>query len=190
MRSVYPEAIFYLRGDFNVSDKHINRANLLNLLSTEHELGSISITHHYFTRGGASDSHLDKIFFSNSSKFHGTLISITCKLSNPLIESHHDLILTEWRLPSIPIFQEPTNNVQAPRIENKRTSITWSTLGITEYEGLVSYRNSGLALPLDPQCLCFSNQPSTYLKLMQYSQTNQMILANHSSPDLIIFQNL
>ena len=89
LRSSYPEALFYLRGDFNVNDKNKNRTSILNIISEELELCSLSISHptyHHFMGGGASDSHLDKIFFPKDAKFIETLINITCKLTNPLID--------------------------------------------------------------------------------------------------------
>ena len=141
LRISYPEALFYLRGDFNVNDKNKNRTSILNIISEELELCSLSISHptyHHFMGGGASDSHLDKIFFPKDAKFIETLINITCKLTNPLIESHHDLIMSQWKLPFTQPLHEATTNIKAPRIPNDRTSITWSDLGITQYEALVT----------------------------------------------------
>ena len=63
----YPEALFYLRGDFNVSSTNKLRMCQIQHLCHQKELVSVSIPHktyHHFVGGGKSDSDLDKIFFS------------------------------------------------------------------------------------------------------------------------------
>ena len=141
LRSAHPEALFYLRGDFNARDNNIKRLSLLNHLCDELDLGSVAIPHptyHHFMGDGASDSNLDKIFFSNCAESHEELFTIVCKLVNPLISSHHDLILTNLSLPFVRSVQDDTENVTAPRILNNRIKINWSDSGIEDYAALVS----------------------------------------------------
>ena len=140
MYDQYPEALFYLRGDFNVNNNNIQRITLLKHFCQEHELISLHIghkTYHHFMGGGLSDSSLDLILFSSNVKYKEQLSKIICKLTNPLVHSHHDLLVSTWKLPAIPITASPTDNISAPRIENNRTKIIWSESGIEEYKKIV-----------------------------------------------------
>ena len=139
LRTTHPAALFYLRGDFNVNCKNIKRASLIDLFCLELSLMSLPILHksyHHFMGGGRSDSNLDMVFFWEKSSEN--LNNIICKLTNPLIESHHDLIITSWSIPYISNYHKSTENVVAPRIPNNRTRITWSDPGIEMYESLVN----------------------------------------------------
>ena len=98
----HPEAVFCLRGDFNVNEKNKRRQALLKHLCTEHALKITPFLHrtyHHFLGGGNSDSFLDKILYSSSLPSPEVLLKIFCKLEDPLINSHHDLILSTWKLP-------------------------------------------------------------------------------------------
>ena len=94
---LYPGAPIFLRGDFNVSDKNKNRTALLAYLCQQYELQQAQIhhpTYHHFLGNGSSDSYLDKLLYSNSLAVKETLVKIICKLTNPLVESHHDIIVS------------------------------------------------------------------------------------------------
>ena len=68
----HPEAIFYIRGDFNASSKNIARASLFNKFSADHKLSKVPIhhqTYHHFTGNGQSDSDLDQLLFSSNAAF-------------------------------------------------------------------------------------------------------------------------
>ena len=140
LQEQYPGAALYLRGDFNVNDNNKNRNTLLEHLCSEHLLKSTPISHktyHHFTGGGLSDSNLDKLLFSSSLKVPETVLQIICKLENPLINSHHDLILSSWSLPPAPAETSSSSNITAPRIENQRTKTIWSDTGILNYQELI-----------------------------------------------------
>ena len=137
----YPEAPIYLRGDFNVSQKNLKRNTLLSYLSNQHELLEMPLhhnTYHHFVGNGASDSALDKFFFSKSLRDPEVLQQIYCKLSHPFIESHHDMILSSWTLPNIPPPLSSTDNVVAPKLDNHRNKVMWSDQSIEEYQNLVT----------------------------------------------------
>ena len=136
----HPEALLYLRGDFNVNNTNHKRISLLDHLCHEQDLLSVSIQHptyHHFQGNGASDSHLDKLLFSRSTIFPEELAAIICKLDNPLVNSHHDILISRWGLPFV--FQSPpsSTNISAPRIENSRVKVSWSEDGIVDYEAKV-----------------------------------------------------
>ena len=92
----HPGAALYLRGHFNVNENNRNRNTILQHLFCEHSLSSVPILHktyHHFTGGGLSDSNLDKILFSSCIETAEKVVDIICKETNPLINSHHDLIV-------------------------------------------------------------------------------------------------
>ena len=63
---------------------------------------------------------------------------IICKNDNPLINSHHDIIISAWSPPSAPDPTSTSSNITAPRVNNTRVKISWSEEGIIEYEKLVA----------------------------------------------------
>ena len=139
----FPEASLFLRGDFNVNRNNLSRTGLLNYFSSNQNLQSVNIPHttyHHFTGGGAHDSHLDQIFYSKETGCLENLSVIYCKLEHPLIDSHHDLIVSSATIPLqlAPALEASLANVVAPRVINKRTKVLWSTTGISEYEKMVA----------------------------------------------------
>ena len=61
-----------------------------------------------------------------------------CKFSQPLINSHHDAIISSFSIPTQPEPDAPADLVDAPKVANTRIKITWNSEGIREYEALVS----------------------------------------------------
>ena len=136
-----PETLCYLRGDFNVSNKNERRLGLFQQFCSDSELKAVEILHktyHHFMGSGESDSHLDRLLYSEHSRFPETLREIHCKLENPLVNSHHDLIVSSFTLPHVPILPEETTNLTAPVVKNSRVRIKWSELGITQYKMVAS----------------------------------------------------
>ena len=137
----FPEAIIFLRGDFNVSNSNHNRSSLLNHFIISNSFSSLDIPHttyHHFLGNGLSDSHLDKIFYSQHLGSPEQLLKIYCKLNNPLIESHHDILLSTVSLPHCTHqYNSENGNITAPRVNNGRTKIVWSEQGIVDYQALV-----------------------------------------------------
>ena len=135
----YPDAIFFLRGDFNASKTNHTRTGLLNYFITSHSFISLDIPHptyHHFVGDGSSDSHLDRIFHSESIETPEKLSRLHCKLSNPLIESHHDILISTVELEHT-VREDFENNIVAPKVENTRTRVAWSEAGIEAYKALV-----------------------------------------------------
>ena len=83
-------------------------------------------TYHHFLGGGLFDSEIDVILYSEDA--NETLEKIICQNDNPMIDSHHDLIVSSIDLPT----DLKTNNT-APRIENKRLKILWSEQNLLQY---------------------------------------------------------
>ena len=128
MKTNYPDALIYLRGDFNTSRKNMDRTGLLEFFTTTNNLYEVPISHttyHHFKGGGLSDSHLDRLLGTAKTE---EILTIVCKLDNPLVNSHHDLLISAVNIPLIPPSNVPMNgdNITAPRVENKRSKILWS----------------------------------------------------------------
>ena len=138
---IYTNAPVFIRGDFNVSNKNIPRTNLLNYFCSEHMLNQVSIPHptyHHFMGQGLSDSHLDKLLYSSFLENPESLEHVHCKLTDPLIDSHHDIIISSFKLPIVVPPEASNENVTAPTVENVREKIMWDDNGIEKYQNLVA----------------------------------------------------
>ena len=128
--SVHPEAPVYLRGDFNVSHSNSKRICLLEMLCSQFNLNEVPIQHptyHHFV--GESSSFLDKILFSSNSQPE-LLKNIHCKLSEPLINSHHDMLISSWSVPHMSVQGPSEDNLVAPKVDNKRLKVVWCDAGV------------------------------------------------------------
>ena len=129
----------FLRGDANVNPKNISRVSLFQHFTSKFSLQSIKLghpTYHHFLGNGAFDSSIDVLLHSSSPLISETLTQIICKHSNPLIQSHHDIILSSFNLAPAAI-PDQDENVEAPKIENNRVKILWTDEGCAKYEEVV-----------------------------------------------------
>ena len=138
----YPGASFYLRGDFNVNQSSNNRIGLLNQFCTSQGLKSVEIghqTYHHFLGGGSSDSQLDYLLYSDHLSSPEQIKAIICKLKHPLLDSHHDLIVSTFSLPLVQHLEaaDYSENIVAPKIINNRKKVIWTESGIVEYQKIV-----------------------------------------------------
>ena len=134
----HPESPVYLRGDFNVSHKNSKRMSLLDHFCKQFSLLEVPILHptyHHFV--GRSESFLDRILFTSSLSQPEVLKTIHCKLAEPFINSHHDMLITTWSVPSMKTPATSTDNIVAPKVENNRHKVIWSDSGIEAYQELV-----------------------------------------------------
>ena len=99
-RTKYPASSIYLRGDFNISRNNTHRNGLLDCFMNVEGLYEVPINHttyHHFRGGGSSDSHLDKLLLyqvPSSPSTSEALQNVFCNLQEPLVESHHDIIMS------------------------------------------------------------------------------------------------
>ena len=141
LREVHREAPVFLRGDFNVNDRNLKRVNLLKTFCSDLNLTYVPINHntyHHFTGNGSSDSNLDKLLFTNSDNINETIKTICCKLETPLVDSHHDLIVSTFKLQEIAQIEANAENIVAPRVQNLRMKVTWSDQGIEAYQAMIT----------------------------------------------------
>ena len=135
-----PEAMIFVRGDANVNPRNLTRAPLLDHFCNENVLHFTNLNHstyHHFLGNGASDSQLDVVLCSHESSEE--VQRIHCKLENPLLDSHHDLIVSSFNpLLSTKPPIDKSANVTAPRVPNNREKILWCDKGIDDFQNLVS----------------------------------------------------
>ena len=115
---------------------------------------------------GLSDSHLDRILFSTSSKYPEVLDTVHCKLEDPLVESHHDIIITKWKLPNVTPPEPSKENIIAPKVDIIRDKIIWDDAGIAKYQKLVGPHLSRL------QDLWLDSPSKTSVSLLLESTNN------------------
>ena len=142
MKALYPDALFYLRGDFNTSRTNLKRTPVLEYFTNNHCFKSVSIQHttyHHFLGDGLSDSHLDQLLYPLARNTTEELSEIVCKLSNPLVNSHHDVLISTVKIPHVSKTPEDlSKNTTAPRLQNSRSKIIWTEAGAAMYRDMVS----------------------------------------------------
>ena len=123
----------YIRGDCNVNPTNKSRSNIFKHFCQKHSLSSIDFlhpTHHHFTGHGASDSQLDLLLYVGPPDQAEQLTSIVCGLKNPLVNSHHDIVVS-----CFPLLERETElstgNVTAPKVPNDRVKILWDVDNIS-----------------------------------------------------------
>ena len=160
----YDDLQIFIRGDANVNPKNRSRSSLL-----EHFLSKFSLlkaqtghpTYHHFMGMGIFDSQLDVILHPNSPHSSETVTEVVCKFDNPLVQSHHDLILSTFSLS--PTHSQPKNSLpEAPRVDNERVRIVWSDEGISQYEEMVGDNLSRLR-----DTWCNPSSPASMSVLLQ-----------------------
>ena len=138
----YPTALFFIRGDSNVNQKNTKRVALLQNFINTFSLSSVQLNHktyHHFVGDGCFDSSVDVILHSSSLSKPEYASKIMCKLENPLILSHHDIIISRCSLPHTPHSPVVCDDlVAAPRLELPRNRVSWSDEGMIAYEQLLS----------------------------------------------------
>ena len=94
------------------------------------ELARVNITdptYHHFTGSGNSDSDLDILLYGGGDGVKESLVDQCCKILNPTMFSHHDLIISSCTIPHIQHAEhDVSRNISAPRIPNERFSTRWS----------------------------------------------------------------
>ena len=141
LRDTYPDCLIFIRGDSNVNRKNKSRVSLLTQLMSDFTLKKVDIPHntyHHFVGDGQFDSSIDVLLHSDDKQTEEKVFKIICKHENPLVLSHHDIILSTVTLPVIPLATPQAKLISAPRVPNVREKINWSEGGVHDYEQLIS----------------------------------------------------
>ena len=137
----YTDLVLYIRGDGNVNSNTTMRVALLRQLISDYNLVQTVTghnTYHHFVGNGMYDSDIDILLHSSDDNVEEAVTKIMCKLDNPDILSHHDVILSSFTIPTKEDIPLSPLNIVAPKIEHTRTRIDWSETGQLEYCNLVA----------------------------------------------------
>ena len=94
----YPDAAHFVRGDGNSNPKKIATYNLFSHFCSMHSFTRVPLSHttyHHFVGDGLFDSEIDVLFFRGPERASESLDKIICRLESPLINSQHDLSLSQ-----------------------------------------------------------------------------------------------
>ena len=190
LNDLHPGCIIFIRGDSNVNKKNKSRVPLLDQLQQDFSLKRVMIPHntyHHFVGDGEFDSQIDVILHTNADLIEEKITDILCKHENPLVLSHHDVVLSCVHLPTQPATKVTEDLITAPRVTNEREKIVWSPEGVQNFSHLVSPQ-----LKLLRESWLDSSSPasmSVLLKMTNYvlgktaSKTNKAIsLAHRPTP--------
>ena len=147
----------YVRGDANVNPSNLPRSHLFTSLLTQFNLMNLPLnhpTHHHFVGNGDYDTQLDVLLFHGAPHQSESLLDVVCGKVNPLISSHHDMVISTF-LSSIIPFNPPPPAIIAPKVPNTRVKVLWNQEGQHHYETLLSS-----TLPLLQNSLLSPGSPS------------------------------
>ena len=140
LKDLYINPVIFIRGDGNTNKNNLPRVALLKQLLSDFALESVETNHttyHHFTGGGQYDSKIDVILHTVQDNVSERVTNILCKHDHPNILSHHDVILSEF---SIPTQYQPSTTQQlvvAPRVSHDRVKVQWTEEGQAEYQRVV-----------------------------------------------------
>ena len=158
----------YIRGDANTNPNNQSRFSLFQNFLSQFSLSSLDLghpTYHHLMGEGASDSQLDVLLYSAPLQLEESLDRIMCSQENPLISSHHDLILSAFKSSKVP-FITPPQALSTPKVQNTRIKVCWkSGEGLKQYKSLLAS-----SLPLLHESL--SSPPSQALVSVLLKCTN------------------
>ena len=147
-------------------------------------LKMVNITHktyHHFTGNGESDSSIDVLLYSIKHDVSEQVTEIICRHTQPLVLSHHDVIISQSIIPAILPNTSgfvPPNEV--PRLVNSRHKILWTEQGAESYEALLKPQLQSIQdLFLDSSSV---DSMSVALQMTNFALTNTAISANKAIP--------
>ena len=187
---LHPDAALFIRGDSNVNINNKNRSALLSQFTATFSLSRVSLhhtTYHHFLGGGSHDSEIDVLLYTDMPGVSEKVITILCKLDNPQILSHHDVIISQCCIPSRQKESSLCDNlVRAPRLPNTRERIIWSAEGAAKYSDLVmpalQHLRDTWLVPHSTACMSVLLQLSNFIMTTAASMTNKvMSLSSHHS---------
>jgi len=144
LRDIYPNALFFVRGDSNVNIKNKSRVHLFNAFLNDFALTRVNISHntyHHFIGQGKYDSNIDVILNPVSINDMEVVREIICRNRSANHSSHHDAIISTISL--LPtkfkiIDPEPALSPSlAPRLPNERIKIKWTAEGVPIYKSII-----------------------------------------------------
>ena len=95
---------------YQINPSNVPRVRLLTNLLTQFNLNSLALnhpTHHHFMGKGVSDSQLDVLLYPSAPHPPEALVTILCSKENPLITSHHDMVISSFSCTRVPYKPPP-----------------------------------------------------------------------------------
>ena len=131
----------YIRGDANCNPRNLARSSLLDHFCSKYKFSSTDFkhpSHHHFTGQGLHDAQLDVLLHQTDSTPE-VLTEVICKLSHPLVDSAHDIILSTCPLsPQAPVLHDQSENISAVKVNNERLKVIWDDENTPQYQKLTS----------------------------------------------------
>ena len=165
---------------------------LLNSFMNTEDLTEVTIEHptyHHFCGNGESDSHLDRLLYSDTSSSvrqlppNEVLGKIICQSEEPLVESHHDVILSSCYLNNRKISDKNVT-IEAPRVKLSRHRVKWTDDGIAAYQESIAPHLKRL------QELWLSSSTRNCLSLLMESTNNLLTTCAKASNDSLSLPNI
>ena len=131
----HPDYMVYIRGDSNVNNNNKGRVIIFNNFKERFKIVSVPIghkTYHHFLGGGLFDSDIDVIMYVDGKFGAKEIKDVYCKSHYPISNSHHDVIVSVFSLPMIPV-EAPTIKFTAPTVPNERKQIIWAEESLSDY---------------------------------------------------------
>ena len=178
---LHPDYRVYIRGDSNVNNNNKARLIIFNNFKERLKIVSVPIAHktyHHFLGGGLFDSNIDVIMHTDGKPNAEEIRDVYCKSDHPIINSHHDVIVSAFTLPIIPA-EAPTTKFNAPTVSNQRKKIIWSEESLPDYCALVGTNLADLrdrwAQSSSKSCVSLLLQLSAEILSSAASSTNTAI---------------
>ena len=115
-----------------------------------------------------------------------TILKVMCKFDHPEVSSHHDLLLSEFTLPSQEKIQRSKNLISAPRTTRNRSKVVWNEEGEDNYCELVASQLRELRLSCAGNCSRAETsvilQSTNHIMNLAASLTNPSVSLNVDKP--------
>ena len=186
----HPGSTVFIRGDSNANINNKSRHNIFRDFQDSFNLVCIPVghkTYHHFLGDGQFDSEIDVIMHGVNRDIHEEVTTIYCQDNYPNINSHHDLIVSVFSLPSCQPRRVTAPLPIVPSIQNTRQKTKWTTEGIPAYQSLVGLSLTNLrerwAVSSSRSCISLLVQVTSEILCSASSSSNTSIsLSNKYSP--------
>ena len=94
--------------------------------------------YHHFLGEGSVDSELGGLLFSSDIQLSESLVSVICSKEDPLVCSHHDVVLFSFSGKILSSDTECQSQHSTPRVNIGRVKVKWNEDDLPMYESLLN----------------------------------------------------
>ena len=123
LNNTYPGFPIYVRVDMNSNVKRKMRHSVFTSFASDRHLLRRP-TYHHFLDDSAVDSKIDVLLFQD--EVQENLVNIVCKFDDPMVTSHHDILVSEFCVPVQRSHSSKTICLKSQRIKNTHARINCS----------------------------------------------------------------